>query len=50
MTKQAIIFEVSDRSFEKYVIGNSNKTPVFVTFLNTATILRVHLKVTTDKI
>ena len=34
MTKQAIIFEVSDRSFEKYVIGNSNKAPVFVAFLN----------------
>ena len=34
MTKQAIIFEVSDRSFEKYVIGNSNKAPVFVAFIN----------------
>ena len=33
MSKQAIIFEVSDRSFEKYVIGNSNKAPVFVAFI-----------------
>lgn len=33
MSKQAIIFEVSDRSFEKYVIGNSDKVPVFVTFI-----------------
>lgn len=33
MTKQAIIFEVSDRSFEKYVIANSNKAPVFVAFI-----------------
>ena len=34
MSKQAIIFEVSDRSFDKYVIGNSNKAPVFVVFMN----------------
>lgn len=34
MTKQAIVFEVSDRSFDKYVIGNSAKTPVFVVFMN----------------
>ncbi len=33
MSKQAIIFEVSDRSFEKYVIGNSDKAPVFVIFI-----------------
>lgn len=33
MSKQAIVFEVSDRSFEKYVIGNSNKVPVFVAFI-----------------
>jgi len=33
MSKQAIIFEVSDRSFEKYVIGNSSKVPVFVAFI-----------------
>ena len=34
MSKQAFIFEVSDRSFEKYVIGNSSKTPVFVAFIS----------------
>jgi putative thioredoxin len=33
MSKQAIIFEVSERSFEKYVIGNSSKVPVFVAFI-----------------
>ena len=33
MNKQAIIFEVSDRSFDKYVIGNSSKVPVFVVFM-----------------
>lgn len=35
MSKQAIIFEVSDRSFDKYVVGNSNKAPVFVAFIST---------------
>lgn len=34
MSKQAIVFEVSDRSFDKYVIGNSNKAPIFVAFIN----------------
>ncbi len=34
MSKQAIIFEVSDRSFDKYIIGNSNKVPVFVAFIS----------------
>jgi putative thioredoxin len=34
MSKQALIFEVSDSSFDKYVIGNSNKTPVFVVFIS----------------
>lgn len=34
MSKQAFIFEVSDRSFEKYVIGNSDKAPVFVAFIS----------------
>jgi len=34
MSKQALIFEVSDRSFEKYVIANSKKVPVFVAFIN----------------
>jgi len=33
MSKQAIIFEVTDSSFEKYVIGNSSKVPVFVAFI-----------------
>jgi len=33
MNKQAIIFEVSDRSFDKYVLDNSNKAPVFVAFI-----------------
>jgi putative thioredoxin len=33
MSKQAFIFDVSDRSFEKYVLGNSNKAPVFVAFI-----------------
>lgn len=34
MGKQAFIFEVSDSSFEKYVIGNSDKVPVFVAFIS----------------
>ncbi len=34
MSKEALIFEVSDRSFDKYVIGNSNKAPVFVAFIS----------------
>lgn len=34
MSKEAFIFEVNDRSFEKYVIGNSNKLPVFVAFIS----------------
>lgn len=34
MSKQAIVFEVSDSSFDKYVIGNSNKVPVFVAFIS----------------
>ena len=34
MSKQAFIFEVSDSSFEKYVIGNSDKVPVFVAFIS----------------
>jgi len=33
MSKQAIIFEVSDRSFEKYVVDNSHKAPVFIVFI-----------------
>lgn len=33
MSKQPIIFEVSDNGFEKYVIANSNKAPVFVVFI-----------------
>jgi len=34
MNKEAIIFEVSDRGFDKYVISNSDKAPVFVLFMN----------------
>jgi putative thioredoxin len=34
MSKEALIFEVSDQSFEKYIIGNSNKVPVFVVFMS----------------
>ncbi|MCF6194962.1 MAG: thioredoxin domain-containing protein, partial [Kangiellaceae bacterium] len=34
MSKQAIIFDVSDSSFKKYVVGNSDKVPVFVAFIN----------------
>ena len=34
MNKEAIIFEVSERSFDKYVINNSDKAPVFVLFMN----------------
>ncbi len=33
MSKEAIVFEVSERSFEKYVIANSDKAPVFVVFI-----------------
>jgi len=34
MNKEAIIFEVSERSFDKYIISNSDKAPVFVLFMN----------------
>lgn len=34
MSKEAFIFEVSDRSFEKYVIGNSARALVFVVFMS----------------
>ncbi len=34
MSKEALIFEVSDSSFDKYIIGNSSKVPVFVTFIS----------------
>ena len=34
MSKKALVFEVSDTGFEKYVIGNSDKAPVFVVFLS----------------
>ncbi len=34
MSKQAFIFDVSDSSFDKYVIGNSSKAPVFVAFIS----------------
>ena len=34
MSKKALVFEVSDAGFEKYVIGNSDKAPVFVVFLS----------------
>ena len=34
MSKEVLVFEVSDRSFDKYVIGNSNKAPVFVAFIS----------------
>jgi len=33
MRKDIFIFEVSDNSFDKYVIDNSNKMPVFVVFM-----------------
>ena len=34
MSNDIFIFEVSDQSFEKYVIANSSKAPVFVVFLS----------------
>ncbi len=34
MSKEVLLFEVSDKSFDKYVIGNSNKVPVFVAFIS----------------
>ena len=34
MSKEVLVFEVSDRSFDKYVIGNSNRVPVFVAFIS----------------
>jgi len=34
MSKEVLVFEVSDQSFDKYVIGNSNKVPVFVAFIS----------------
>jgi len=32
MTKQALVFEVSDSSYDKHVLLNSHKLPVFVSF------------------
>jgi len=34
MSKQAIIFDVTDSDFKKYVLDNSDKVPVFVFFIN----------------
>ncbi|MBL4712839.1 MAG: tetratricopeptide repeat protein [Gammaproteobacteria bacterium] len=34
MSKKALVLEVSNTGFEKYVIGNSDKAPVFVVFMN----------------
>jgi len=34
MAKEIFVFEVSDKSFEKYVMLNSNKVPVFVIFMS----------------
>lgn len=34
MSKEPLILEVSDRSFEIYVTNNSDKVPVFVIFMN----------------
>ena len=34
MSKQAIIFDVTDNNFKKYVLDNSDKAPVFVFFIN----------------
>lgn len=34
MSKQAIIFDVTDNDFKKYVLDNSDKAPVFVFFIN----------------
>ena len=34
MSNKALVLEVSNTGFEKYVIGNSDKAPVFVVFMN----------------
>ena len=34
MSKQALIFDVTDSDFKKYVLDNSDKAPVFVFFIN----------------
>ena len=39
MNKQAIIFDVSDSDFKKYVLDNSDKAPVFVFFINVRSML-----------
>ncbi len=39
MTKQAIIFDVTDSDFKKYVLDNSDKVPVFVFFINLKSML-----------
>ena len=39
MSKQAIIFDVTDDDFKKYVIDNSDKAPVFVLFINVQSML-----------
>jgi len=39
MSKQAIIFDVTDSDFKKYVLDNSDKAPVFVLFINVQSML-----------
>ena len=39
MSKQAIIFDVTDSDFKKYVLENSDKVPVFVFFINLKSIV-----------
>jgi len=39
LTKQAITFDVTDCDFEKYVLDNSNKSPIFVFFINVRSVV-----------
>ena len=45
MTKEALVFEVSDSSFEKYVLLNSHKVPALVAFIE---VWSEHCMVLTD--
>lgn len=44
MNKQAIIFNVSDSDFKKYVLENSRKAPVFVLFINARSMLCMQMQ------
>jgi len=43
LIKQAIIFDVTDNDFEKYVLNNSDKSPIFVFFINVKSVVCVQM-------